>query len=351
MVAVVTGYGGRAAGGGVGVAWHDAGVSNAAGIAPLHLVLGDEELLVERAVSGVIAATRAASGGAGDEVPVTRLRAGEATVAELAELLSPSLFAEDRVIVLEAAAEAGKEPAALVLDAASSLPEGVVLIVLHSGGGRAKAMAPALQKAGAQVHDCAKVTKAQDRIDFVRSEFRTAGVRAAPEVVAAVLDAVGSDLRELASACSQLAADTGGRVDEAAVRRYYSGRAEVTGFEVADKAVAGDRAGALESLRWALGRGVAHVLLADALAEAVHTLARVGSAGRGDPYGLATELGMPPWKIKKAQGELRGWTPDSVGRALEVVATLNADVKGQAADPDYAMERAVDAVATLRADH
>lgn len=58
-----------------------------------------------------------------------------------------------------------------------------------------------------------------------------------------MINAIGSDLRELASACSQLVADTGGAVDAVAVRRYHSGKAEVKGFDIADKAVVGDVAG------------------------------------------------------------------------------------------------------------
>ncbi|MFF0814399.1 DNA polymerase III subunit delta [Rhodococcus sp. NPDC003318] len=315
--------------------------------AQLHLVLGDEELLVERAVASIVADVRAASDNPAD-VPVNRLRAGDTSAAELAELLSPSLFAEDKVIVLEAAAEAGKDAVTLVLDAAAAPPEGFTLVVLHSGGGRAKAMVGALQKSGAQVHECAKLTKPGERVDFVRGEFRAAGVRVSPEVIQVVLDAVGSDLRELAAACSQLAADTGGRIDTAAVQRYYSGKAEVSGFDVAELAVAGDRAGAMEALRWAMLRGVPHVLLADALADAVHTIARVDSAGRGDPFRMASGLGMAPWKVKKAQGQARGWSPETLGTALEVVAQLNADVKGAAADPDHAVEYAVRRVAGLR---
>lgn len=313
----------------------------------LHLVLGEEELLIERAVASVVGQVRAKVGNA--DLPIDRLRAGDASAAELAELLSPSLFAEDRVVVLESAAEAGKDAVALILDAAAAPPDGAVLVVLHTGGGRAKAMAPALQKLGAEVHECARVAKTADRIDFVRGEFRAAGVRVSGEVVQVVLEAVGSDLRELAAACSQLAADTGGRIDIAAVHRYYSGKAEVTGFEVADLAVSGDHAGAVEALRWAMVRGVPHVLLADALADSVHTIARVGSAGRGDPFRMATQLGMPPWKIKKAQAQVRGWTPETIGSALGVVAELNADVKGAAADADYAVERAVRRVLELRA--
>ncbi len=323
------------------------GVSQPSRPDSVQLVLGEEELLIERAVAKIIAEVRAAMETGGD-LPVNRLRAGDATAVELAEMLSPSLFAEDRVIVLEAAAEAGKDAVALVQDVAVAPPEGIVLVVLHSGGGRAKALAGVLEKAGAVVHDCAKVTKMSDRIDFLRSEFRALGVRVSAEVVQSVLEAVGSDLRELAAACSQLSADTGGKIDVAAVRRYYSGKAEVSGFDVADLAVAGDRAGALEALRWASLRGVPHVLLADALADSVHSIARVGSAGRGDPFRMATQLGMPPWKVKKVQALVRGWNPDTINLALQVVAQLNADVKGAAANADYAVEHAVERVVELR---
>jgi DNA polymerase-3 subunit delta len=310
----------------------------------LHLVLGDEELLVERAVSAVLKDARAAAGT--DDVPVDKLRAGEVTTSELVELLSPSLFADERVVVLEAAAEAGKDAAALIASAAADLPAGTVLIVVHSGGGRAKALADAIRKLGAQVHQCARITKAAERADFVRAEFRSHGLDVDDDVVTAFVDAVGNDLRELAAACSQLVADTGGRVDVAAVRRYHSGKADVTGFEIADKAVVGDVAGSVEALRWAMLQGVPHVLVADALAEAVHTIARVGALS-GDPYRLAGELGMPPWRVQKAQRQARKWSTESVATAMRLVAALNADVKGAAADADYVLEATTRRVAEL----
>lgn len=313
----------------------------------LHLVLGDEELLVERAVATVLRQARKQAGT--DDVPVDRMRAGEVSTSELAELLSPSLFADERVVVLEAAGEAGKDAVALIAQAAADLPPGTVLAVVHSGGGRAKALADQLKKAGAQVHPCARITKAAERADFVRREFRALKVKVSDDTVTAVLDAVGSDIRELASACSQLVADTDGQVDANAVRRYHSGKAEVKGFDIADKAVTGDVAGAAEALRWALMRGEPHVVLADALAEAVHSIARVGPVS-GDPYRLAGELGMPPWRVQKAQKQSRRWSRESVAEAMRLVAALNADVKGAAADSEYALEATVRKVASLVAD-
>lgn len=311
----------------------------------LHLLLGDDDFLTGRVIDSVAAETSAAANGI--DMPVTRVRAGDVTAPELAELLSPSLFGDERIVVIESAAEAGKAPAALISQAASALPEGITLMVIHTGGGRAKALVTDLRKAGATEHECVAPRWPSERMAFVRNEFRRLNVRVSAEVVELIVESVGAQLRELAAACGQLVADTDGKVDEDAVRLYYQGRPEVTGFEVADKAVAGDRAGALESLAWALHHGVPRVLLADALAEAVHAIARVRALGSLDAS-AAAELGMSPRRVKNAQAQGRAWDSESIAAAVIVVAALNGDVKGQAADADFALTDAVARVAGLR---
>jgi DNA polymerase-3 subunit delta len=311
--------------------------------APVRLVVGDEALLVERAVAGAVAAARRRD----PDVEVRTLRASEITAGVLAELVSPSLFAEARVVVLEAAQDANAEVTTVLVDYAKAPTEGVALVAVHAGGAKGKALVDGLKKAGAAVTEAPKLQKYDQRSDFVRAEVRQSGGTITGDALGLLLDAVGSDLRELAAAASQLVSDSGGQVDAEAVRRFHRGRADVTGFAVAERAVTGDRAGALEALRWALDTGVAHVLVADALADAVRTIARVSAAGRGDPYRLASELKMPPWKVKKAQGQARGWDGPGLTRAMSLVADVNADVKGAAADPAYALERATVELAAL----
>ncbi|HET9254941.1 MAG TPA: DNA polymerase III subunit delta [Pseudonocardiaceae bacterium] len=314
---------------------------------PLQLILGEEELLVERAVRAVIDAARRAD----PQTDVRRLRATDLAPGELGELVSPSLFAQGRVVVLAAAHEAGKDTAEAILAHArylASAADGIVLVAVHAGGARGKALADGLRGAGAVVTECPRITRFEDRASFVRDEVQRAGGRMSAGAVTALLDAVGSDLRELACAAAQLCADSGGSVDEAAVHRYHRGRAEVTGFSVAEKVMTGDRTAAVETLRWAMALGVPPVLVADALADAVRTVARVSASGRGDPYRLASTLGMPPWKVKKAMAQARGWEREGLAKAIQLVAAVNADVKGVAADPEYALERAVLALCAAR---
>ncbi len=320
-------------------------VTSPAAPASLRLVLGEEELLVERAVQDVFTEVRAVD----PETELRRYRAVDLTPADLAANMSPSLFAEGRVVVVAGAHEAGKDMAAAIVDQAADPADGIVLVVLHAGGARGKTLADALRKGGAVVTRCDRITRFDERSEFVRAEVRRVGGKIAPAAVGVLIEAVGSDLRELAAAASQLVSDTGGTVDERAVRRYHRGRAEASGFAVADRTIAGDRNGALEALRWALVLGVAPVLVADALADAVRTLVKVGSAGRGDPNRLAGSLGMPPWKVRKAQSQVRGWQPDALATAFAAAAEVNADVKGVAADPEYALERAVLRICEARA--
>ena len=312
----------------------------------LQLVLGEEELLVERAVSAAVETAKLAD----PTAETTRAKVTDLTGPELAELVSPSLFAERRVIVLEAAQEAGKDIATAITAYVKEPADSVQLVVLHNGGGRkpGKDLIAAMKSANAQVVECPKITKPGDRESFVRNEIRKAGGKANAEAIRELIDSVGSDLRELAAAAAQLVADTSGDVSVEAVRRYHRGRADVTGFAVAEKAVTGDVMGALEMLRWAMQLGVPHVLVADALADAVRTVAKVSGAGRADPFRLASELGMPAWKVRKALAQTRGWHPAGLVAAMQVVAEVNADVKGVAADAGYALERAVLRLAEAR---
>lgn len=313
------------------------GMAEPVDLAPLTLVTGDESLLVDRAIDRAVATARRID-------PGVERRDGTGaglTAGEFSDLVAPSLFAEPRVVVIRGAHEASKELAAALTGYVQDPVDGVWLVLHHPGGARNKAIADTLSKAGAVVVTCTRITKLNERIDFVRAEIRRAGGRTTPAAVTALVEAVGSDLRELASAADQLVADTGGTVDEKAVRRYHTGRAEVSGFTVSDATMAGDLPGALESLRWALGVGVAPVLIADALADGVRTVSRVSAARGGNSYAMASELGMPPWKIDRARGMARGWTPDGLARGMATVAQLNAAVKGVAADAEYALEKAV----------
>jgi len=313
--------------------------------APVTIVVGEEEFLIDRAVHDLIAARRAADE-AGD---VHDLDGAALGPGELDALTSPSLFGGGCVVVLTAGQDAVKDVAAELTRLAASPPSDVFLVITHAGGAKNKALLADLVKAGARRIDTPVIKRFGDRLDFLRGEFRQAGRKADDTGLRALLDAVGNDLRDLAAACSQLAADTTGVISQAMVAQYYQGRAEATGFSVADKACEGSLPEALEQLRWALATGTSPVLITSALASGLRTLGLVGSVGRGlSPNALAADLGMPPWKIDKARQQLRGWTADGLARAHAAVAEADVQVKGEGASPGYALERAISVIVACR---
>jgi DNA polymerase-3 subunit delta len=313
--------------------------------APVTLVVGPEELLAERAVAGVLAQVR-------DQDPdaiVHDLDAAEISAGRLAELVSPSLFGGTIVVVVRAVQDLSGPPVKELIEYLAAPADDVVVILVHKGGAKGKAVLDAAQQAGAESMACAEMKRYGDKVAFVRTEARNASRSMSDSAARTLLDAVGNDLRELAAAVSQLVADTTGPIDENVVRRYYSGRAEATSFTVADCAVEGRTADALEQLRWALSVGVAPVLVTSALAQGVRNIIKVGSAQRRTrPGDLARELSMPSWKVDRVRSQLRGWTPDGLQHALHAVADADAAVKGAEVDPAYALERAVVRVAQAR---
>ncbi|HTZ42258.1 MAG TPA: DNA polymerase III subunit delta [Jatrophihabitans sp.] len=312
--------------------------------APLTLVVGDEEFLVSRALDDLRGAALAADA----ETEVHEREASAIDATDLLQLLSPSLFGGRRLVVVRSAQDLPATQVAGVLPMLLAPDPECAVVIQHLGGAKGKAVLEAVRKAKPAEIGCAKLTRADERQEFLRSEVRRFRGRITADGAAALLEAVGSDLREISAVTAQLVGDTGGSIDAAAVTAYHRGRAEVTGFAVADQAVVGNVSAALTNLRWALNVGVPAVVIADALADGVRTVARVLGAGPGDPFRLAPALGMPPWKVKRARTQSRGWAEPGLRQALAVVAALNADVKGNAADAEYALESAVRKVASAR---
>ncbi len=313
-------------------------------LVPLTLVVGDEELLVSRAVSAVVRAARVRNAA----TEVVDLDGGAVQPGDLVEVLSPSLFGDERVVILRAAQDLAKEVAAEVVAYAADPVAEICVVAVHAGGAKGKPLIATLVGAGARRVEAARVTKASDRRDLVRLELRADGRQVSEDALTALLDAVGTDLRELCAAASQLLSDTDGAIDTEVVGRYHRGRAESNGFAIADKAVDGDLAGALELVRWGQSTGLAPVLVTSALANTLRSVALVASAGRAPVNALAGQLGMPPWKVEKTQRQARGWRPEGLSVALQAVATADGDVKGGSTDAGYAVERALLAVIQAR---
>jgi DNA polymerase-3 subunit delta len=311
------------------------------------LVTGPEELLNHRAVQSAVQAVRAAD----PESEVSETTADQLGTGALADLAAPSLFSSVRCVVVHGLEELPDDAHQSLLDYADAPAEDVGLVLVHSGGQKGAGLLGRLRKLSSVTEVRSAPLKPSEFPRFLAAEVRTHGGRIDQEAADLLVQAVGQDLRALAGAAHQLASDFPGEpVTEAIVRRYFGGRAEVKSFAIADAALSGNRATALEELRWALQNGTPAVLLTSAFATGLRGLARFATARRGmREADLARAAGVPPWKIRVLREQARGWDERGLAMAIKAVAQADADVKGAAGDVAFSLERMVLAVTAARA--
>jgi DNA polymerase III subunit delta len=309
----------------------------------LVLVQGAEVLLADRAISKIIASKPGAQ--------VITLSADEIENGVITDNLAPSLFSDARVVVIKEIQDLTSDCSDEVGDYLENQDENLTLILWHKGGVKGKALVDKIKKAKAEVIVVEVVKKDSEKSDFIRSEFKRLERKVSIEAVSALIDSLGSDLQELSAACSQLASDVtfSKIIDEDDVRAYQQGRVESTGFDVADAALDGKTAIALINLRNALATGTDPVLIVSALASSLRTLAKVsGQSSSSKSFELASILALPPWQIDKARRQLSGWNEIGLTKAVIAIANADADIKGAASDPIYALERAIMTVCSAR---
>ena len=309
----------------------------------LVLIQGAEGLLADRAISKILATNPAAT--------ITTLIADEIEVGAITDSLAPSLFGDARIVVIKEIQDLVADCSDEIIEYLSNPDESLNLVLWHKGGVKGKALVDKVKKAGAEVISAEAIKKDSDKAEFVRGEFKNLGRKISTEAVQALIDSLGSDLRELGGACSQLASDVqdGKLIDEDDVAAYQRGRIETTGYDVADAVLDGKTALALISLRNAISTGTDPVLIVSAIAASIRTMAKVSGASRGlKSYDLASQLGLPPWQIDKARRQLSGWSENALARSVITLAQADADIKGAAADPAYALERAIITISTAR---
>ena len=309
----------------------------------LVLIQGPEALLADRVITNVSSRFPNAQ--------ISNLHSDELEVGVITDSLAPSLFGDQRIVVIRDTQDLTAECADEVLAYLEDEDSNLLLVLWHKGGVKGKGLIDKVKKLQPEVFSAEAIKKDSEKAEFIRNEFKVLGRKITTEAVQALIDSLGSDLRELGAACSQLASDVALQktIDQDDVAKYQQGRVESTGFDVADAVVDGRTAEALISLRNALATGTDPVLIVSALASSFRTLAKVSGSSKGlNPYELASSLALPPWQIEKARRQLSGWSESGLSKAVIALAALDADIKGAAADPKYALERALMTVSSAR---
>jgi DNA polymerase-3 subunit delta len=306
-----------------------------------YLLVGSEEVLADRALRGIEKET--------PQAERVTLDGGAMAPGDFTNTTAPSLFGEQRLVVLRELQDIPEEAQEEILRFLGEQPGDITLVLIHPGGVKGKAFIDKLKKAKINLISCDAIKKDGEKIELVKAEALDRGRKISTDAARALVDASGSETREMISALHQLVSDTTGTIEVRDINALFAGRVETTSFAVADAILESNLGQALLTLRQALDTGVDPVVIVNSLATSLRTLAKVGSAPRSARAAeLAPLLGMAPWQVEKARRQLAGWSGAGITSAISAIAFADSQVKGGGSDPAFACEQALMAVAAAR---
>ena len=309
----------------------------AAGSVPVTLVLGEEELLAERAVAGAVDAARERLG---PGTSVEEVRGGGLPDGFAMGLATASLFGGGRVVVVQEADGLDTAAREAVLALAADPAAATAVVLRAAAPGRQARFFKDVQRHAATV--LVARLKPSERASWLRAEVRRLGRKADEAAVAALVDTVGQDLRELAGAVAKLHVAvppptvlTAGHVTE-----FLAQTADRGIFELTDAVFAADAATALDRLDALFDQGEDPIRLLGFIASQLRLLLRVADhpeLPKGQVAGLLGG-GVRDWQVDRARRQLRRFRPGDLHRALDLIAEADAHIRNGTPSPRLLLE-------------
>lgn len=290
------------------------------------LLTADEEFLAEREIRRIHQGLRKLD-------PAIERRtinpASDEALADFQAAVSPGLFGEAALVVVDPVASADdaiqRGINALIADESN---ETFVLLV-HRGGQKGVGFINALRKSGITEKKFEKLKKSEVD-DFLVTEFKSHKRKLAAAAIRVLRDALGDDLRTMAAAASQLAADIeDDPISVDSITNYFEGMAAVAPYEIADAVFNGKTVEALTSLRWGIDRdpNLGPALVAT-MANNVRSMVAVYHAPANQSEGeIARLAGVPPFRVRSLKQQVRYWNPRMLANAAILLTNTDAALK------------------------
>lgn len=299
--------------------------------AAVYLLSGDEFLVEER-----LRALRQESGA--DALAEVTLDATGTASELIAALETPSLLGGTRLVVVQGAESLGTEQTHALESYLRSPSPHTLLVLVAAGRTR---MGAAVAEAGEVVS--LPAPRGRSLVGWIRRRGGARDLRLDDRGAWALIDSVGTDLRDLDAALEQLstALGAGSTIGTAEVRRAFPRLADERVYSFTDAVGYRRLEKAMEALRRLLDQGDEPLVLFGALAGQVRRmLVARGVAERGPGF-LRDALGMPEWRAERLLRQARSYREEELATALSVLASTDVDMKSGDLPSEIALERAV----------
>ena len=234
---------------------------------------------------------------------------------------TPSLFGDGRFVVVRGDAKSLEGVAGHLADWAAAPPDGIAVALVV--GGSAK-----LRKALGTSADVVEVEapKPWGVADWVQRFLKNRHRTITKEAATALVEAIGTDLREVAMAADQLTLATTGTIGVDAVARLFRG-VESQLFTFLEAVLKRDRPAALRHLG-SIMREEHPLVVLSALAKQFRALTVAPEAGRAPAASLAKDLDVSVGYVNRAVKNARNFTAAEIRRAFRLLADADFALKG-----------------------
>jgi DNA polymerase III subunit delta len=305
---------------------------------PVYLLSG-QELLVSEALDKV----RADSGA--DPLSEAAFDSAVAPHELLNALETPSLLGGRRLVVVHGAEGLSKDQIGVVTRYLESPSASSVLVLV--AGGRTK-LDSAVKKAGALI--TLEVPRGRRLVGWLRERARTHNLKLDDRAGWAMVDTVGTELRDLDGALAQLSSafGPGARVGVAEVKKMFARLADERIYVFTD--AVGDRRLpiAMATLRRLLEQGEEPLVLFGALTAHVRRMLRVRRHADRGPAAVSDAIGLPNWRAERLARQARLYDEAELVGAMRTLAETDVEMKGGDIPPEAALEGAVVRIVTRR---
>lgn len=322
-------------------------------VMPVTLVVGGDAYLNELNARNVREKVQKSA----PDAEIIELDASAADQYAFDEAVGPSLFGDGTIVIINNLQQADES----LVDAIENFckqaqnsensennfvdSSATWVIARHEGGLKGKSIITRLTKAGANTITVPDLKKDDAKLNFVMSIFERHNRSVEPQAAQRLVSVLGSKTGELAALCSQLCFDYDDNpITLDIVDRYLIADPQVTGFFVADKAVAGHAGSAVLAARTAIAQGVDAIALIGALAAKVRVIALAMAIRNGTIS--SAEAKVNPWALKMAMRQLAGWNSAGVSKCLQSLACADEQCKGGSSDANYALEKCIMLIAS-----
>jgi DNA polymerase III subunit delta len=300
------------------------------------LLWGEDDFLLREEALSVL----------GDRRP-TEVEAGQWQGGELQDLTTPSLFGEPRALLVTDARSLPKEALGeLVAYLAAPDPDSLLVICCRTADrGKPPATLEKAVKPVGEVRELRVVRK--DLEPWLIQRARARQIDLAPPAARSLVETLGEDPAELASALEQLAsAFPGQRLTPQLVTRQFQGLGEQKVWDLCDRAFGRDLAGAIRSLRsLEEGRDDALMVLGG-IASRLRDLMKVrAQPDRMPPAELARRAGLRfDWQARRYREQANRFSMAELVAIHDRVAQADRALKSGASG-DVVMPTLISAIA------